>query len=85
MGAPVRQSITMVTVSLDDVNDNKPQFSSSSYVSNVLLKEAEEGMLLLTLTATDLDAGDNSLVSYRSVQPRGEVVIDQLIGQNQRN
>lgn len=84
MGAPVHQSVTTVTVSLDDVNDNRPQFSSNSYVSNVLLKEAEEGKLLLTLTATDLDAGDNSLVSYRSVQPQGEVIIDQLIDQNQR-
>lgn len=66
---PVHQSFTTIRVSLTDVNDNKPEFSSSSYVSSILLKDAEKGKLLLTLEATDKDAGDNSLITYRSVQP----------------
>ncbi|KAG7235236.1 hypothetical protein INR49_003079 [Caranx melampygus] len=63
-GSPQRENITTVTVSITDVNDNRPEFSSSSYVSSVLLKDAEEGKLLLTLSATDRDAGDNARITY---------------------
>ncbi|KAM8880447.1 protein dachsous isoform 2-T2 [Spinachia spinachia] len=63
-GSPQRENITSFRVSLLDVNDNRPQFSSSSYVSTVLLKEAQEGKLLLTLSASDRDAGNNSLIGY---------------------
>lgn len=64
----MHQNITYVRVSLVDVNDNTPEFSSSSYVSSVLLRDAEEGKLLLTLKAADRDVGNNSLITYRSVQ-----------------
>ncbi|XP_041642272.1 protocadherin Fat 4 [Cheilinus undulatus] len=63
-GVPQRENVTTVRVSLLDVNDNTPEFSSSIYVSSILLKDAEEGKLLLTLSATDRDAGDNSLITY---------------------
>ncbi|XP_067355538.1 protocadherin Fat 4 isoform X4 [Channa argus] len=63
-GIPQRQNFTTVTVLLTDINDNRPEFSSSSYVSNVLLKDAEKGKVLLVLSATDRDAGNNSLVTY---------------------
>lgn len=63
----MHQNITTIRVRLTDVNDNTPEFSSSSYVSSILLKDAEEGKLLLTLSATDKDAGNNSLITYRSV------------------
>nr|XP_046231679.1 protein dachsous isoform X5 [Scatophagus argus] len=63
-GSPQRENITTITVSLIDVNDNRPEFSSSSYVSSVLLKDVVEGQLLLTLMATDRDAGNNSLITY---------------------
>lgn len=64
----MNQSTTTVRVRLTDINDNKPQFSPSSYSSSVLLKEAEAGKLLLTLKATDADAGSNSLITYRCVR-----------------
>ncbi|XP_044201132.1 protocadherin Fat 4-like [Thunnus albacares] len=63
-GSPQRENITTISVSLTDVNDNRPEFSSSSYVSSILLKDAEEGKLLLTLSATDRDAKNNSLITY---------------------
>lgn len=62
---PVHQNFTTITVKVVDVNDNRPEFSSSSYVSSILLKDAEEGKLLLTVTATDKDVGNNSFVTYR--------------------
>lgn len=51
---------------LRDINDNAPEFRFSSYVSSILLKDAAAGKLLLTLEATDGDAGDNALITYRS-------------------
>ncbi|XP_067441680.1 protocadherin Fat 4 [Thunnus thynnus] len=63
-GNPQRENITTISVSLIDVNDNRPEFSSSSYVSSILLKDAEEGKLLLTLSATDRDAKNNSVITY---------------------
>ncbi|TKS68735.1 Protocadherin Fat 4 FAT tumor suppressor -like protein 4 [Collichthys lucidus] len=63
-GSPQRENITTIRVNLIDVNDNRPEFSSSSYVSSILLKDAEKGKLLLTLTATDRDEGKNALITY---------------------
>ncbi|XP_071359727.1 protocadherin Fat 4 isoform X2 [Trachinotus anak] len=63
-GSPPRENITTIRVSLTDINDNRPEFSSSSYVSSILLKDAKKGKLLLTLSATDRDSGDNSLITY---------------------
>lgn len=60
--------MTTIRIELLDVNDNKPEFSSSSYVSSILVKDAEKGKVLLNLSANDRDAGDNSLITYRSVQ-----------------
>lgn len=61
------QNTTTIRVSLIDVNDNRPEFSSSRYVSSLLLKDAEKGKLLLTMSAADRDIGNNSLITYRSV------------------
>ncbi|XP_010771568.1 cadherin-23-like, partial [Notothenia coriiceps] len=63
-GSPQRENITTIRVSLVDVNDNRPEFSSSSFAISVLLKDAEEGKLLLTLSASDRDQGNNSLIRY---------------------
>ncbi|KAG7999610.1 Protein dachsous, partial [Nibea albiflora] len=63
-GSPQRENITTIRVNLIDVNDNRPEFSSSSYVSSILLKDAEKGKLLLTLKATDRDDGKNALITY---------------------
>ncbi|XP_029001511.1 protein dachsous [Betta splendens] len=66
-GSPQRENFTTITIRLLDVNDNRPEFSSNIYMSNILVKDTEEGKVLLTLSATDRDAGDNSLVTYSIV------------------
>ncbi|KAM7419871.1 hypothetical protein PAMA_016804 [Pampus argenteus] len=66
-GSPQRENITVVRVNVTDINDNTPEFRSSSYDSSILLKDAEEGKLLLTLAATDRDAGNNALITYSFV------------------
>ncbi|XP_024145645.1 protocadherin Fat 4 isoform X2 [Oryzias melastigma] len=63
-GSPQRENIKSIRVQLLDVNDNKPEFSLSSYVSSILLKDATEGVMVLKLSATDPDFGDNALITY---------------------
>ncbi|XP_068451779.1 cadherin-23-like isoform X2 [Clinocottus analis] len=63
-GRPQLENVTAVTVSVEDVNDNTPEFSLSSYETSVLRKDAEDGKLLLTLSAADGDVGNNSLIAY---------------------
>lgn len=72
----MNQSTTTVRVRITDVNDNRPQFSSSSYSTCILLKEAEAGKLLMTLKATDADAGKNSLITYRCVQANLNLILN---------
>jgi len=59
------QNITTLRVSITDVNDNAPVFSSDTYSKSILVKDAKVGEVLLTLSATDKDAGNNALISYR--------------------
>ncbi|XP_017600750.1 PREDICTED: protocadherin Fat 4 [Corvus brachyrhynchos] len=65
-GQPVRSTALNLTIVIDDVNDNAPVFSSSRYEVNVP-EDLELGSTLLTLSATDRDAGPNALVTYQIV------------------
>ncbi|NXE10306.1 CELR3 protein, partial [Lophotis ruficrista] len=65
-GQPVLSTALNLTVVIDDVNDNPPIFSASSYEVSVPEDEVL-GRVLLTMSATDLDAGANALVKYRIV------------------
>ncbi|NXG43822.1 CELR3 protein, partial [Psilopogon haemacephalus] len=65
-GQPVLSTVLNLTVIIDDVNDNPPIFSSSRYEVGVSEDEVL-GRALLTVFATDLDAGANALVKYRIV------------------
>ncbi|NWX99920.1 CELR3 protein, partial [Nothoprocta ornata] len=65
-GQPVLSTALNLTVIVDDVNDNPPVFGSSRYEISVFEDEVL-GKTLLTLSATDLDAGANALVKYRIV------------------
>ncbi|KAG5855650.1 hypothetical protein ANANG_G00051360 [Anguilla anguilla] len=63
-GTPQRKNVTHITVTITDVNDNDPEFSQTTYSRDILVKDAKEGDLVLTLSATDRDAGNNSLITY---------------------
>ncbi|NXJ09602.1 CELR3 protein, partial [Odontophorus gujanensis] len=65
-GQPRLSTILNLTVIIDDVNDNPPVFSSSKYEVSVPEDKAR-GSKLLTVSATDLDAGANALVKYRII------------------
>ncbi|TSK18033.1 Protocadherin Fat 4 [Bagarius yarrelli] len=64
-GTPPRQNITTLTIIVTDVNDNAPVFSQPSYSTQVLANDAKKGDLVLTVSATDQDAGNNSVITYR--------------------
>ncbi|XP_064810560.1 protocadherin gamma-C5-like isoform X4 [Oncorhynchus masou masou] len=62
-GSPPLTTKKTITVSIIDVNDNPPKFSQSSY--NVYLKEnGLPGSMLSSVSASDLDFGDNAKISY---------------------
>uniref|UniRef100_UPI003AB0EFB2 protocadherin gamma-C5-like n=1 Tax=Centroberyx gerrardi TaxID=166262 RepID=UPI003AB0EFB2 len=62
-GSPPLSSKKTIPVSITDVNDNPPRFSQPSY--NVYLKEnGVPGSILYSVSASDLDSGENAKISY---------------------
>ncbi|XP_030251910.1 protocadherin gamma-C5-like isoform X2 [Sparus aurata] len=62
-GSPPLSSKKMIPVRITDVNDNPPIFSQPSY--NVYLKEnGVAGSILYSVSASDLDFGENAKISY---------------------
>ncbi|XP_062281814.1 protocadherin gamma-C5-like [Scomber scombrus] len=62
-GSPPLSSKKIIPVSISDVNDNPPVFTQPSY--NVYLKEnGVPGSILYSVSASDLDFGDNAKISY---------------------
>lgn len=50
-------------VTIQDINDNDPEFGTSRYEGRVL-KSAAVGQKFLTIKATDKDLGDNANIKY---------------------
>ncbi|XP_056328881.1 protocadherin alpha-3-like [Danio aesculapii] len=63
-GQPPLSSVKSVTVQISDVNDNSPEFSSSPYAFYVMENNAP-GKSLFSVSASDKDTGENSVVSYQ--------------------
>ncbi|XP_062282118.1 protocadherin gamma-C5-like [Scomber scombrus] len=62
-GSPPLSSKKIIPVSISDVNDNPPVFTQPSY--NVYLKEnGVPGSILYSVSASDLDFGENAKISY---------------------
>ncbi|XP_038131588.1 protocadherin gamma-C5-like isoform X6 [Cyprinodon tularosa] len=62
-GSPKLTSRTAIPVIITDVNDNPPVFNQPSY--NVYLKENKvPGSILFSVSASDLDSGENAKISY---------------------
>ncbi|XP_048858332.1 protocadherin Fat 4 [Brienomyrus brachyistius] len=79
-GIPVRKNVTGITVSILDENDNDPEFSQEIYVIRILVKDAKEGDTVLTLSATDKDIGNNSLISYSFSSESPFLLLDSKTG-----
>ncbi|XP_030000822.1 protocadherin gamma-C5-like [Sphaeramia orbicularis] len=62
-GSPPLSSTTVIPISITDVNDNPPIFTQPIY--NVYLKEnGLPGSILYSVSASDLDSGENAKISY---------------------
>ncbi|CAN9514982.1 unnamed protein product [Ophioblennius macclurei] len=62
-GSPPLSAKKIIPVTITDVNDNAPLFSQRTY--NVYLKEnGVPGSILYSVSASDLDSGENAKISY---------------------
>ncbi|NXM76048.1 PCDBF protein, partial [Serilophus lunatus] len=66
-GSPPRTGTTQVSIAILDVNDNAPIFTEERYLGQVL-ENMPEGSVVLTVVATDEDAGINGDISYQFSQ-----------------
>ena len=66
-GAPYRrQTETILTVHLQDINDNRPQFERVNCVGTVS-SNIPQGTEVFHLSAVDLDSADRNKIHYRVV------------------
>ena len=73
------QSQTILTVIVQDVNDNAPRFLNSSYQAT-LSEETAAGTSILRVSAEDKDSGSNGQLSYAFVTPVNEFRINATSG-----
>ncbi|XP_061690866.1 protocadherin alpha-10-like [Syngnathoides biaculeatus] len=62
-GTPAKSGTMTIVVNVLDSNDNAPVFSQNLYKASVY-ENAKVGTSIITLNATDLDAGQNGQVTY---------------------
>ncbi|XP_063269778.1 protocadherin beta-4-like [Prinia subflava] len=83
-GSPPRTGTAKVKIVILDVNDNAPTFTQEEYIGRVL-ENMPEGSVVLTVLATDPDAGVNGDIAYQLSQAVGQsdsaFVIDPLTGE----
>ncbi|XP_026577443.1 protocadherin-16 [Pseudonaja textilis] len=80
-GLPPRQAKATVHVLVVDENDHAPIFQNDTY--SLAVPENQSHQQLLTLRATDHDAGDNGRISYslEAGDPEEDFALDPLTGQ----
>uniref|UniRef100_A0A803V3P2 Cadherin domain-containing protein n=1 Tax=Ficedula albicollis TaxID=59894 RepID=A0A803V3P2_FICAL len=80
-GSPPRSGTTQVKIVILDANDNAPMFTKHVYIAKVL-ENMPEGSVILTVLATDQDAGINGDISYEITELVGQTfLIDPRTGQ----
>ncbi|XP_041800735.1 protocadherin alpha-8-like [Chelmon rostratus] len=66
-GTPAKSGTMTIIINVLDSNDNAPTFSQSLYKASVY-ENVKIGTSIITLNATDLDAGLNGQVSYSFIE-----------------
>ncbi|XP_061690907.1 protocadherin alpha-3-like isoform X8 [Syngnathoides biaculeatus] len=66
-GKPSKSGTSLLTVNVLDVNDNSPTFSQALYKARVQ-ENAPFGSLVVQLSATDFDEGDNGRLTFAFVK-----------------
>ncbi|XP_060097159.1 cadherin-23 isoform X1 [Heteronotia binoei] len=63
-----RENSVQVLITVLDINDYRPQFAKKQFSTSVYENEPA-GTSVITMTATDLDEGDNGIVTYNIEGP----------------
>ncbi|XP_041889434.1 cadherin-23 isoform X10 [Corvus kubaryi] len=66
-----RENSVQVLITVLDINDVRPQFSKSQFSTSIYENEPA-GTSVITMSATDLDEGDNGVVTYSIEGPGAE-------------
>jgi hypothetical protein len=77
-GTPRRTAVVTVVITVTDVNDNSPTFDPPVYTASVT-ENAKYGSSVLTVSATDLDTGNNAKLTY-SIESQPETSLPFTIG-----
>ncbi|XP_030634016.1 protocadherin-16 [Chanos chanos] len=79
-GTPPLTSTATLDISVLDLNDNSPEFQSSSYMVEIP-EDTPEGSPVLEVTATDQDEGSNGqIVYFLNHESQGMFIADQHTG-----
>ncbi|KAK3100154.1 hypothetical protein FSP39_015442 [Pinctada imbricata] len=62
-GLPRQSTLTVINVEILDVNDNAPRFINSTYIGTIT-EGSYTDKLILAISATDADSGENSQLTY---------------------
>ncbi|NWU73763.1 PCDB1 protein, partial [Pterocles burchelli] len=79
-GSPPRSGTAQIHIVVLDVNDNTPVFTQKLYIGRVL-ENAPEGSVVLSVVATDQDAGPNGDITYQFSQSHSAFMIDPKTGE----
>ncbi|XP_034373802.1 protocadherin beta-16-like [Arvicanthis niloticus] len=71
-GSPPRSGTAQVLIEVVDINDNAPEFQQPAYRVQIP-ENSPTGSLVLTVSANDLDSGDNGKVLYALSQPSEDI------------
>ena len=78
-GQPVMSSSVQVTVSITDIDDNRPIFTQALYTANIT-EDSAPGTVILTVIASDSDSGGNSAVEYSLLNSSVPFAVDSETG-----
>ncbi|KAI5626828.1 hypothetical protein C0J50_13326 [Silurus asotus] len=80
-GTPPLSSTVVFTVHVSDVNDNAPRFTKPFI--NVYIKEnSQVGAFIYTVSAFDLDAGDNARITYSLLESSKRTLVSSMLNIN---
>ena len=75
MDNPLKAATTQVQISVEDINDNKPQFTESEFKTSIL-EHVPDGQEISRFEALDLDKDENAKFLYSLNDPSGAFEIN---------
>ncbi|XP_025919928.1 protocadherin Fat 1-like [Apteryx rowi] len=77
-GKPSQSASLVLSIAVEDVNDNPPEFPQKSYT--VAVKENEPPHVILSATAMDKDIGYNAIIHYTIIGETSSFYVGELSG-----